>query len=80
MRKRLDLGKQFRDPDSELNLTSEERSEIRYALYVVQEERYEYANPQPMTLEEVPRSGSHSGWMRTQEEANILWKTMLQPK
>lgn len=46
--------------------------ERRYYVQVRAEERHEYANPDPITDDELPTSTSHSGWMRTQEEAQFM--------
>ena len=78
MRAGLNLGKCLRNPEyNNLPLTAEERAEFRHAIYVKQEDLDDYANPQPITSAEIPRSSSHSGWMRNQEEAHWMWKSML---
>lgn len=42
--------------------------ETRYAKMARSEARWEYSNPDPVNLHEIPRCTSHSGWMRTESE------------
>jgi len=52
--------------------------ERRLQIQQMSEQRDEYENLEPITLAEMPRSTSHSGWMRTEDEANAMCLTKNQ--